>query len=101
MGWMLKNSAGVPDAMLTFAVVGLTTVLLSIVTSILDGNKFIIYGQEILISAPNATIVTAFLGATLLAYNSRRNSKDKHKHEIELKKLELENDSNKNVSKSD
>jgi len=84
----IKNTAGKPDSMLTFAVGGFFTVIGAITCSILAGSKFVIGAQEVMISSPDATLVTAFLGATLLAYVNRRNKKDDLSHE--LKKLELE-----------
>jgi len=83
----IKNTAGKPDSMLTFAVGGFFTVIGAIICSIIAGSKFIFGAQEILVNTPDVTLVTAFLGATLLAYVSRRNKKDDHAHEI--KKLEL------------
>jgi len=88
MKWMLKNSKGVPDSMLTFAVMGAGTVVGAIIASVLAGSKFVVGSQEIVLHSPDATVVTAFLGATLLAYVNRRNKKDELEHD--LKKIELE-----------
>ena len=76
--------------MLTFAVGGFFTVIGAIACSVIVGTKFVIGEQVIVISAPEATLVIAFLSATLLAYVSRRNKKDDHDHEI--KKLEMKKD---------
>jgi hypothetical protein len=84
----LKNTAGTPDSMLTFAVGGFFTVIGSIACSILAGSKFIFAGHEIVLSSPDPTLVTAFLGATLLAYVNRRNKKDDLAHELKKAKIE-------------
>jgi len=86
----IKNTAGTPDSMLSFAVGGFFTVIGAIICSIIAGSKFTIGGQEVLVNAPDATLVTAFLGATLLAYVNRRNKKDDLKHELAKIKLEKE-----------
>ncbi len=88
----IKNTAGKPDSMLTFAVGGFFTTIGALLASIIEGTKFIVGSQEIVISAPDATIVGAFLGATLLAYVNRRNKKDDLAHELTKLKLEKEED---------
>lgn len=82
----VKNTKGSPDAMLTFALGGFVVTALSIVISFIDKIN---YGNvEIVLSSPDATIISAFLGATLLAYVNRRNTKDKFEHEKEMRRLE-------------
>jgi hypothetical protein len=74
MWWMLRNSKGVKDAMLTFAVVGLLTTVWSVVASTIEEIK--IGSFTLSLTAPDATIVAALLGATVTAYVFRRNKKD-------------------------
>lgn len=79
----LKNTAGQKDAMLTFAMGGFLVTALSIVATLVES---VAVGDVVVkVSSPDATIVTAFLGATLLAYVNRRNKKD----EYEFKEKEL------------
>ena len=82
MGWMLKNSAGVKDAMLTFAVGGFLITGLTVVLSLV--SKISVGETDLILRTPDTTLIAAFLGATLVAYVTRRNVKDKHKHEIEI-----------------
>lgn len=86
----LKNTKGAPDSMLTFAVGGFFTVVAAIAFSVITGTTFTIGAQEITISAPDATLVTAFLGATLLAYVNRRNTKDKAESDKEMLKMKID-----------
>jgi len=86
MVWMLKNSAGKPDSMFTFAVGGFLITALSILVTLVDSVS--IGDASVNIGSPDSTLVMAFLGATLLAYVNRRNKK--LDAEIELKKVKLE-----------
>jgi hypothetical protein len=71
----IKNTKGVPDAMLTFATIGffVTTfcLLASLFTSVSVGDLFTLE----LKSVDNVTLL-GYLGATLTAYVTRRNKKD-------------------------
>jgi hypothetical protein len=87
MGWMINNSAGKPDSMLTFAVIGALTTVAAIFLPMVKKIELLTFVFEPSGVAPDATIVTAFLGATLLAYVNRR--KQKLDAEIKLKELEV------------
>jgi len=88
MKW-LKNSVGTPDAMLTFATGGFLVTTIAILASFV--NEVTIKEFNVTIGAPDATIVAAFLGATLLAYVNRRNVKDKHSQALKIAEIENRN----------
>ena len=84
--FMLKNSKGQKDSMYSFAVIGLWVTVFSILAPML---KELSIGEfSFTIASPDATIVSAFLGATLISYVTRRNSKDKFAHEEKMKRIE-------------
>ncbi len=85
--FMMKNSKGDKDAMLTFAFGGFIITAMALIASFL--GKVTFQNFEVIFKNPDSTIVVAFLGATLLAYVNRRNTKDKHSQELEMKKLDL------------
>ncbi len=79
--WM-KNSKGVPDAMLTFACVGLAISALAVIVSLLKSVS--IHGHDIVFNNPSETLVLGFLSATLGAYVLRRNKKDELDHQEKM-----------------
>jgi hypothetical protein len=80
MRW-IKNSAGQQDAMLTFAIGGFIVTIISIFASFID--DITVGDWSITVGKADAAMVSAFLGATLLAYVRRRDQKDKNAHELE------------------
>ncbi len=78
----LKNSKGVPDAMLTFACVGLLISSVAVVVSLV--KSVTIRGSEITFNNPSETLVLGFLAATLGAYVLRRNKKDELDHQEKM-----------------
>lgn len=91
MNWMLKNSRGDRDAMLTFATGGFVITVCAIIASLVESIS--IGSTTIKIVSPDSTIITAFLGATLLSYVARRNKKDEYafkEKELKAKQTEQE-----------
>ena len=82
----IKNTAGEQDAMLTFALGGFIVITISILASMV--TKITIGTVVITVVAPNTALVTAYLGATLMAYVNRRNNKDSADLEIEKMRLQ-------------
>jgi len=72
--------------MLTFTLGGFIVSTYAIVASTLE--EFAIGGFELTFRTPDATMVSALLGATLLAYVNRRNKK--LDAEVEMKKLKIQ-----------
>lgn len=70
----LKNTAGVKDSMLTFAVGGFLVSAFAVISSFLE--KITVGTFELVLKSPDVALVTAFMGATLVAYVTRRNKKD-------------------------
>ncbi len=70
MIWMMKNSQGKPDAMLTCAVVSFAVVTFNIFLSTFGTVS--IAGQTITFQPLDSGIMAVYLGATFTAYVSRR-----------------------------
>jgi hypothetical protein len=75
MRW-LKNSAGKPDAMLTFATGSFLVCALGLIASLLQGSVIKLGESSFTFASPDATIYAAFLGAAFTSYVVRRNKKD-------------------------
>lgn len=86
MNWMVRNSGGSKDAMLTFAVGGFLVAGLAVLSSFLDGVT--IGSFHATFKTPDVALVSVFLAATLTSYVSRRNKK--LDAEIEMKKIDAE-----------
>jgi purine-cytosine permease-like protein len=75
MSWMLKNSKGKPDAMLTFAAISFLVssfaVLMGVIKVITVGTVHLEFGNA------DASLVLGYLGACFTSYVMRRNTKDK------------------------
>jgi len=71
----VRNTAGVKDSMLTFAVGGFVISAFAVVSTFVE--KITVGKFELMLQSPDVALVTAFMGATLVAYVSRRNVKDK------------------------
>ena len=74
MWWMLKDSKGYKSSTLTFAVIGLSATVYSIIVGSLETIK--IGDFTLSFTSPDATIVLGLLGATVTAYVMRRNKSD-------------------------
>lgn len=77
MRWMLKNSAGKKDAMLTFAVIAFVVVIMKFIVS---GFAISIAGHDINFGDAEAGAIAALLTPTLGAYVARRHSETKYGH---------------------
>jgi putative flippase GtrA len=77
MKWMIKNSDGKEDAMLTFSVVGFTVV---VVKFLLSGVtlKLVGLGYDISFGSVDAAAIAAILTPTLVTYAARRNTDKKY-----------------------
>jgi hypothetical protein len=77
MRWMIKNSDGKQDAMLTFSVVGFTVVVIKF---LLSGVvvKLMGLGYDISFGAVDGAAIAAILGPTLVTYAARRNTDKKY-----------------------
>lgn len=79
MKWMMNNSKGKPDAMLTFAFVAFCVVSFVILGSMLKSVTHKAF--EVEIATPDNTLLLGYLGATFGAYVARRNKE----HVVEKK----------------
>ncbi len=70
----VKNTAGVKDSMLTFACGGFLISAFAVISSFME--KVSVGTFELTLRSPDVALVTAFMGATLVAYVTRRNKKD-------------------------
>lgn len=70
MKWMLTNSAGEKDSMLTFAAISFAVITLNILLSTFETITF--GTTTIHFQALDSTIMAVYLGATFTAYVSRR-----------------------------
>ncbi len=70
MKWMLTNSAGEKDSMLTFAAISFAVITLNILLSTFETVTF--GSTTINFQALDSTIMAVYLGATFTAYVSRR-----------------------------
>lgn len=75
MGWMIKNSAGKKDAMLTFALVAFVTVVLKVLVS---GFTLNVSGHDVNFGDVDGAAIAALLTPTLGAYVARRHSETKY-----------------------
>ena len=75
MKWF-KNSAGRPDAMLTFAAISFCVCAFALLAPVLNGLQIPGTSYIIKLGVPDTTLVLAFLGATFTSYVVRRNKKD-------------------------
>lgn len=82
----LSNSGNRPDAMLTFAAVGLTVACVSLMIGVIE--NITVGTTSLSFEKPDTTLVLGILSATLGAYVLRRNKKDGL--DFEEKKLEVE-----------
>ncbi len=71
MNWMMKDSRGKKNAMLTFAFVSFTVVSLCVILSCLKSKAFRTLSIEL--TMPDTSLLLGYLGATFSAYVLRRN----------------------------
>ncbi len=84
MKWV-KNGAGNPDSMLTFAVIGVVAMVVSIFLSIFADTVIQISDKVSLhLQKPDITLVLALLGASTTAYVLRRNKTDEYEYNLKL-----------------
>lgn len=82
----IKNTAGTPDSMLTFALGGFIITSVVVIISFLGKLSVGNFSLEfVTLDASHVSLVSMFLGATLLGYINRRNKKD----DIKAKKEDL------------
>ena len=84
--WMMKNSSGKKDAMLSFAVGGFVITAIAVILSFIETITIASYTFKT--RPPDVALITVFLSSTLIAYVTRRNKKDAiaaRKEEIMLK----------------
>lgn len=72
MSWMVKNSKGNPDAMLSFSVVAVFIASIAILLPMFSSIK--IGSVSLNFVKPDTTLVLGFLSSTLGAYVARRNN---------------------------
>lgn len=75
----IKNTAGKPDAMLTFASIAFAVVTFNVLLATISTLSF--QEWDISFSAMDASTLTAYLGATFGAYVSRRWTSAKYLNE--------------------
>jgi len=73
--WMMEDSRGKKNAMLTFAFVAFCVVSFCIVGSMFKSFAFKAFSVEL--ATPDTTLLLGFLAATFGAYVARRNTADK------------------------
>lgn len=71
MGWMVKNSKGEKDAMLTFS---LWAMVIACTKVLVSGVVFHVMGKEVKLGTADALTITALLAPTLGAYVARKHS---------------------------
>lgn len=69
MTWMLKNSRGKPDALITFSAAAVATVLVKV---LLNGVSTTIGAHPISFGTIDPTIIAAVLVPTIGAYTAKR-----------------------------
>ena len=75
MSWMIKNSAGKKDAMLTLALIAFGTVVAKVLVS---GLVLSIAGHDVNFGDVDGAAIAALLTPTLGAYVARRHSETKY-----------------------
>jgi len=80
MKWMMKNSAGKPDAMLTFAAISFAVVTLNLLLS--SFGSFDFKELAITFNALDASVMSAYLGVAFTAYVSRRWTDKRYTEEV-------------------
>ncbi len=74
MNWMLRNSAGKPDGMFTFATIGFFVTTFCIVCSVI---KSVTIGGFTIKIHVDESLLLGYLASTYSAYVLRRKSRDK------------------------
>jgi hypothetical protein len=69
MFWMIRNSAGKPDSMLTFSIISLGTVLVKVLAA---GLVVQLANKSVTIGGIDGTTIAALLSPTLGSYVARR-----------------------------
>lgn len=86
MNWMMKNSRGNRDSMLTFAFVSFLVVSLVILLSVV--KSFTVHGSTFEFHPPNDTLLLGYLSVSFTSYVTRRYTSEKLNRDKENKPSE-------------